>query len=285
MRGSRADIINYLCSQMGDLYPAEEARRIARIVAAHKCKESEIKFLIEPNEIIEIDDLEHIAKELASGRPVQYITGECEFCGIKFAIREGTLIPRPETEELVMWATERAKDKTAPRIADICTGSGCIAISLAKRLPNAIITATDISDEAISLAKENAAHTGAEVEIIKDDALGGLQALQGKKYDIIVSNPPYIPLSERETMHINVTHHEPHIALFVEDIDPLLFYRSIARAARELLSNEGYLMFEIHSPLSKECAEMLLEEEYTHIEVRKDLFGRDRMICCQTLPK
>lgn len=285
MRGSRADIINYLCKQMWDLYPAEEARRIARIVAAHKCKESEIKFLIEPNEIIEIDDIEHIAKELAAGRPAQYITGECEFCGIKFAIREGALIPRPETEELVMWAAERAKDMTSPRIADICTGSGCIAISLAKLLPNAIISATDISDEAISLAKENAVHTGAEVEIIKDDALGGLQALQGEKYDIIVSNPPYIPLSEQETMHINVTHHEPHIALFVEDNNPLLFYRAIARAARVLLSKDGYLMFEIHSPLSIECAEMLQEEGYTHIEIRKDLFGRDRMICCQTLPK
>lgn len=285
MRGSRADIINYLCKQMGDLYPTEEARRIARIVAAHKCKESEIKFLIEPNDIIEIEDIEHIAKELAAGRPIQYITGECEFCGIKFAIREGALIPRPETEELVMWAAERAKDMTLPRIADICTGSGCIAISLAKLLPNAIITATDISDEAISLAKENVAHTGVEVEIIKDDALGGLQALQGEKYDIIVSNPPYIPLSEQETMHINVTHHEPHIALFVEDNNPLLFYRAIARAAKEILSDNGYLMFEIHSPLSKECVEMLLEEGYIHIEVRKDLFGRDRMICCQTLPK
>ena len=285
MRGSRADIINYLCQCMGDLYPAEEARRIARIVAAHKCKESEIKFLIEPNEIIEIDDIEYIAKELAAGRPTQYITGECDFCGIKFAIREGALIPRPETEELVMWAAERAKDMTLPRIADICTGSGCIAISLAKLLPNAIITATDISDEAISLAKENAVHTGVEVEIIKDDALGGLQALQGENFDIIVSNPPYIPLSEQETMHINVTHHEPHIALFVEDNNPLLFYRAIARAARELLSKDGYLMFEIHSPLSIECAEMLQEEGYTHIEIRKDLFGRDRMICCQTLLK
>ena len=285
MRGSRADIINYLCTQMGDLYPAEEARRIARIVAAHKCKESEIKFLIEPNEIIEIEDIEHIAKELAAGRPAQYITGECEFCGIKFTIREGALIPRPETEELVMWAAERAKDMTLPRIADICTGSGCIAISLAKLLPNAIITATDISDEAISLAKENVAHTGAEVKIIRDDALGGLQALQGEKYDIIVSNPPYIPISERKTMHINVTHHEPHIALFVEDNNPLLFYRAIARAARELLSKDGYLMFEIHSPLSIECAEMLQEEGYTHIEIRKDLFGRDRMICCKRLPK
>lgn len=285
MRGSRAYIINYLCKQMGDLYPAEEARRLARIVAAHKCKESEIKFLIEPNEIIEIEDIEHIAKELAAGRPAQYITGECEFCGIKFAIREGALIPRPETEELVMWAAERAKDMTSPRIADICTGSGCIAISLAKLLPNAIITATDISDEAISLAKENVAHTGVEVEIIKDDALNGLQALQGENFDIIVSNPPYIPLSEQETMHINVTHHEPHIALFVEDNNPLLFYRAIARAAKEILSDNGYLMFEIHSPLSKECAEMLQEEGYIHIEVRKDLFGRDRMICCQTLPK
>lgn len=285
MRGSRADIINYLCTQMGDLYPAEETRRIARIVAAHKSGEDEIKFLIEPNETIEIDDIEHIAEELAAGRPVQYITKECEFCGIKFTIREGALIPRPETEELVMWAVERAKAMTSPRIADICTGSGCIAISLAKLLPNATITATDISEEAISLAKENATTIGIGVEIIKDDALGGLRALQGKKYDIIVSNPPYIPLSERETMHINVTHHEPHIALFVEDNNPILFYRAIAKAARELLSEQGYLMFEIHSPLSKECADMLQEEEYTHIEVRKDFFGRDRMICCQIRPK
>ena len=285
MRGSRADIINYLCTQMGDLYPAEETRRIARIVAAHKSGEDEIKFLIEPNETIEIDDIEHIAEELAAGRPVQYITKECEFCGIKFTIREGALIPRPETEELVMWAVERAKAMTSPRIADICTGSGCIAISLAKLLPDATITATDISEEAISLAKENAATIGVGVEIIKDDALGGLRALQGKKYDIIVSNPPYIPLSERETMHINVTHHEPHIALFVEDNNPILFYRAIAKAARELLSEQGYLMFEIHSPLSKECADMLQEEEYTHIEVRKDFFGRDRMICCQIRPK
>ena len=285
MRGSRADIINYLCTQMGDLYPAEETRRIARIVAAHKSGEDEIKFLIEPNETIEIDDIEHIAEELAAGRPVQYITKGCEFCGIKFTIREGALIPRPETEELVMWAVERAKAMTSPRIADICTGSGCIAISLAKLLPDATITATDISEEAISLAKENATTIGVGVEIIKDDALGGLRALQGKKYDIIVSNPPYIPLSERETMHINVTHHEPHIALFVEDNNPLLFYRAIAKAARELLSEQGYLMFEIHSPLSKECADMLQEEEYTHIEVRKDFFGRDRMICCQIRPK
>ena len=285
MRGSRADIINYLCTQMGDLYPAEEARRIARIVAAHKCKESEIKFLIEPNEIIEIEDIEHIAKELAAGRPAQYITGECEFCGIKFTIREGALIPRPETEELVMWAAERAKDMTLPRIADICTGSGCIAISLAKLLPNAIITATDISDEAISLAKENVAHTGAEVKIIRDDALGGLQALQGEKYDIIVSNPPYIPLSERKTMHINVTHHEPHIALFVEDNNPLLFYRKIAQAAKEILRDKGCLMFEIHSPLAEECAQMLQNEEYSEIEIRKDFFSRDRMICCKRLSK
>ena len=285
MRGSRADIINYLCTQMGDLYPAEETRRIARIVAAHKSGEDEIKFLIEPNETIEIDDIEHIVEELAAGRPVQYITKECEFCGIKFTIREGALIPRPETEELVMWAVERAKAMTSPRIADICTGSGCIAISLAKLLLDATITATDISEEAISLAKENATTIGVGVEIIKDDALGGLRALQGKKYDIIVSNPPYIPLSERETMHINVTHHEPHIALFVEDNNPLLFYRAIAKAARELLSEQGYLMFEIHSPLSKECADMLQEEEYTHIEVRKDFFGRDRMICCQIRPK
>lgn len=285
MQGSRTDIVNYLCQCMGDLYPAEEARRIARIVAAHKSGSSEMKFIIDPDEVIEIDGLELIGKELVAGRPVQYITGECEFCGNTFSIRDGALIPRPETEELVMWATEQAKNMTSPRIADICTGSGCIAISLAKLLPKATITATDISDDAIALAKENAERLDADITVIKDDALGGLQALRGEKYDIIVSNPPYIPLSERETMHINVTHHEPHIALFVDDSDPLLFYRKIAQAAKEILSDKGCLMFEIHSPLAEECAQMLKDEEYSEIEIRKDFFGRDRMICCKRLPK
>ncbi len=285
MRGSRADIINYLCQCMRDLYPAEEARRIARIVAAHKSGSSEMRFIIDPDEVIEIDGLELIGKELAAGRPVQYITEECEFCGNTFSVREGALIPRPETEELVMWAAEQAKDITSPRIADICTGSGCIAISLAKLLPKATITATDISDNAIALAQENAERLDADITVIKDDALDGLQALRGEKYDIIVSNPPYIPLSERETMHINVTHHEPHIALFVDDSDPLLFYRKIAQAAKEILNDSGYLMFEIHSPLAEECAQMLKYEEYSEIEIRKDFFGKDRMICCKRLPK
>ena len=281
MQGRRCDIINHLCQRMGDLYPADEARRIARIVAAKLSNSNEIKFLTEPNEIITIEGLEQVADELAAGRPVQYITGECEFCGLEFNVREGALIPRPETEELVMWAVERAKGIASPRIADVCTGSGCIAISLAKLLQGAEVTATDISDEAIALAEENAKKLGAEVNIIKDDALGGLQALQGREYDIIVSNPPYIPLSEQESMHINVTHHEPHIALFVEDSDPLLFYRAIARSVKELLSEEGCLLFEIHSPLASKCAEMLNEEGYTEVEVRKDFCGRERMICCQ----
>lgn len=285
MQGSRADIINYLCQCMRDLYPTEEAKRISRIVAAHKSGSSEMRFIIDPDEVIEIDGLELIGKELATGRPVQYITGECEFCGSKFSVREGALIPRPETEELVMWAAEQAKDITSPRIADICTGSGCIAISLAKLLPKATITATDISDDAIALAQENATLLDADITVIKDDALGGLQALQGDRFDIIVSNPPYIPLSEREGMHINVTHHEPHIALFVDDSDPLLFYRKIAQAAKEILSDNGYLMFEIHSPLAEKCAQMLQNEEYSEIKIRKDFFGRDRMICCRRRPK
>lgn len=285
MQGRRCDIINHLCQCMGDLYPADEARRIARIVAAKLSNSNEIKFLTEPNEIITIEGLEQVAEELAAGRPVQYITGECEFCGLEFKVREGALIPRPETEELVMWAVERAKDIASPRIADVCTGSGCIAISLAKLLQGAEITATDISDDAIALANENAEKLGAKVNIIKDDALGGLQALQGREWDIIVSNPPYIPLSEQESMHINVINHEPHIALFVEDSDPLLFYRAIARSARELLSEEGCLLFEIHSPLATECLDMLKEEGYTEVEVRKDFCGRERMICCRKRQK
>lgn len=281
MRASRADIVSYLCRQMGDLYPPQEKLRIARMVAAHKSGATETAFIVEPNLIIEIDDLEQVARELAEARPVQYIIGSCEFCGFDFSIREGALIPRPETEELVMWVKSIANDIVSPQIVDVCTGSGCIAIALAKMLPQATITATDLSEDALAIAKENVERHAVTINLIKDDALQGLKALGDGQVDIIVSNPPYIPLSERDLMHTNVTLHEPAMALFVEDSNPLIFYQAIAQAATRVLKSDGYLLFEIHSPLAQQTVEMLEKQGYEQITLRQDYFGRDRMICCR----
>lgn len=281
MRASRAEIVNYLCLKMGDLYSPSETKRIARQVAAHLSGSKESDFIIEPNIEIEIEGIEQVAQELAAARPLQYITGKCEFCGLEFSIREGALIPRPETEELVMWTLEQASAITSPHIADICTGSGCIAIAIAKSRPDASITAIDLSAEALNIARENAQKSGVEVDFIEDDALQGLQSLQREEFDIVVSNPPYIPASEREQMHANVTDYEPSMALFVADDNPLVFYRSIAQAAKRILRTTGVLLFEIHSPLAEQTAQMLRDEGYEQIVIRQDFFGRDRMICCR----
>lgn len=280
MKARRCEIISYICGQIDGLYSAEECRIIARMVAAEWSGQSEVKFLTEPNETIEIADLERLVRPLTEGRPVQYVIGRAEFCGYDFAVREGVLIPRPETEELVAWALEQADGFPSPRILDICTGSGCIAIALKKRLADSTVEAIDLSDDALAIASENAERLGAAIAFRKDNALTGLESLQDK-FDIIVSNPPYIPRREREAMHINVTAYEPEMALFVEDDDPLIFYREIARAAHRLLSDNGRLMFEIHQTLSTQTVELLREEGYTDIELRYDIRQNPRMICCR----
>ena len=279
MRASRAEIVSHLASCIEHLYSKPEQLRIARMVAAALSNENEIKFLTEPNEIIEVE-LEQAAKDLAAGRPVQYIIGKTEFCEEEFFVKEGVLIPRPETEELVMWAAEQTKQFASPRILDLCTGSGCIAISLKRLVASAQVTAVDISPEALAIAEKNASNLSAQVRFLKDDVLKGLPSLGAEKFDIIVSNPPYIPASERTAMHINVTKYEPEIALFVEDNDPLIFYREIARAAKRLLSEGGYLLFEIHELLACETQQML-EGEGFHAELRHDFLSKPRMICCQ----
>ena len=280
MKASRAEMVGFLSRSMEHLYSVQECRRIARVVAASLSGESEMKYLTDPNQIITIDNIEQVAAELSEGRPVQYVIGSCEFCGEEFIVREGVLIPRPETEELVMWARREAERYTSPRIIDICTGSGCIAIMLKKLIASASVKAIDISNKALTIAQENATRLGAEVEFILDNALKGLHSIAHTQADIIISNPPYIPLSERERMHINVTHYEPSLALFVEDKDPLIFYREIARFAHTHLTTEGVLMFEIHELLADETIAMLHHEGFsTHL--RHDFLAKPRMLCCR----
>ena len=278
MRASRADIISHIAASIQTLYTRPECLRIARMIAAAISGDKETTFIIEPNEIIDID-IEQATKELAEGRPVQYIIGKTEFCGEEFIVREGALIPRPETEELVLWASEKAQQIQQPKVLDLCTGSGCIAISLKKFMPQASIVAVDLSSESLAIAQENAAKLNTPIEFIQDDVLQGVQKLSGKVFDIIVSNPPYIPLSERDTMHINVTRYEPDMALFVADDDPLIFYREIARAAKTMLSEGGSLLFEIHELLAEQTLQMLLSEGF-EASLRHDFRSKPRMICC-----
>ena len=279
MEATRSEITAFIAEAVRGLYPEREARRIALTAAAALSGESEAKFLADPNQRVTIDGVERCAAQLAAGCPVQYVTGKTEFCDMTFHVDGSVLIPRPETEELVLWAEQCAADHRNPRILDVCTGSGCIAIVLAAHLPQADVTALDISHTALETARRNAAMNGVSIRFIEDDALNGMPSLTGETFDIIVSNPPYIPHSEIESMHVNVTSYEPHEALFVDDADPLVFYRAIARAARTMLSEGGSLLFEVHEAWAERTAEMLRREGFGQTEVRIDLFGKPRMTC------
>jgi release factor glutamine methyltransferase len=226
---------------------------------------------------------ETAAAELLVGRPIQYITGHTWFMGEPYIVNEQVLIPRPETEELVEWVIEYAAIKgKALRILDIGTGSGCIAIALKKAIPEATVAAIDISTSALKIAKTNAAALKADIEFITLDILN--TAFLPDQYDVIISNPPYIPMQEMKNMDLQVTDHEPNIALFVPDEDPLIFYKAIARLAKLHLGANGQLFFEIHYDQGDTLI-ALLDEMHFHAELRTDLFGKDRMIRASLKPR
>lgn len=221
-----------------------------------------------------------ILKELSTGKPLQYALGHTEFYGLPFKVNPSVLIPRPETEELVEWVLKSDLPQTDISILDIGTGSGCIAISLKKNLPNATVWAIDISADALETAKENAKLNEVEVNFIEADVLNLTynSQLTTHSYNIIISNPPYVTPSDKDLMHTNVTDFEPHTALFVPQDDPLLFYKAIADLAAEKLVKGGLLFFEINESYGNKTAEMLRAKLFTDIELRKDLSGRDRMV-------
>ncbi|WP_394758076.1 peptide chain release factor N(5)-glutamine methyltransferase, partial [Flavobacterium sp.] len=204
-----------------------------------------------------------------------------EFFSLPFYVNENTLIPRPETEELVDWilSNNRINESTNQiKILDIGTGSGCIAISLAKNLPNANVHAIDVSEKALATAKKNAERNNVTITFIEKNILETEDLLN--TFDIIVSNPPYVRNLEKKEIHKNVLEYEPHLALFVEDNDALLFYRKIAELATKNLSENGQLYFEINQYLGKEMVELLEKYNFKNIELKKDIYGNDRMIRC-----
>lgn len=256
------------------LYGEHEAEAIARMVVCEKLSYNLSQLVAHYDDECKIADLESVVKELQSGRPVQYVLGEAEFCDMTFEVREGALIPRPETEELVYRIVETAK--RGARILDVGTGSGAIAISLARLVEGAEVVAVDISKEALAIAQHNAERLGEKVEFVEADALGDLSALG--TFDVIVSNPPYIPQSDIVDMRKNVVDFEPHTALFVPDDDALIFYRSIARNARTMLSDGGELWFEIYEKFGAEMCEMLHCEGFNECGVECDANDKARIV-------
>lgn len=219
-------------------------------------------------------ELNKIFGRLTEGEPVQYVLGRAEFCGRWFSVRPGVLIPRPETEELCAWITADSKASASPKVLDIGTGSGCIAITLQLDMPESKVTAWDISADALDVARENAQQLGANVNFVKLDALN---AKPEGEWDVIVSNPPYICEKEKKDMAVNVLEHEPHTALFVPDADPLLFYRAITRLAVQTLSKGGRLYFEINPIYADDTCRMMQAEGMTAVELRSDMYGKQRM--------
>jgi release factor glutamine methyltransferase len=217
-----------------------------------------------------------VLQQLEQQKPIQYIFGKAHFFGLELEVNEHTLIPRPETEELVEWIAQENKSSGKIKILDIGTGSGCIAIALAKNLPDAEVYAIDVSPEALAVAKRNDERNNATVTFWQKDILT-TQSLP-ETFDIIVSNPPYVRHLEKQEIKKNVLEYEPHLALFVEDNDALLFYRKIAELAKKALSPEGELFFEINQYLGKETTDMLTQQEYENVELRKDIYGNDRMV-------
>jgi len=226
-----------------------------------------------------------ILTELKTGKPIQYILGHAEFYGLDFKVNPSVLIPRPETEELVEWiiSSVRSKQLAGGNILDIGTGSGCIAISLKKNLPEFSVSAIDISPEALQTAKENAGLNNAEIDFIRSDILNLTSDFLFPKSNIIVSNPPYVTHADKQQMHTNVTDFEPHTALFVPENDPLIFYKAITEFALSNLQRGGLLFFEINENYGKQIVDFLSTNLFTNIELRKDLSERNRMIKAQFL--
>jgi release factor glutamine methyltransferase len=273
------EIKNLFLQKLDTLYPETEILSFFYLLLEHHFGTKKIDLALEP-ELMRKEWPEKRFSEalhqLLEERPIQYVVGHAEFAGLKFKVNENVLIPRSETEELVAWMLETIDRSQPLRILDIGTGSGCIPITLSLQIPSAEIHAVDISEKALELARENAQRLGAEVRFFNLDILT-VESL-AENYDVIVSNPPYVRLSEKNEMRGNVLKHEPDLALYVGDEDPLLFYRKIAALGKGALTENGMFFFEINENLAEPTGEALSNLNYQSIEVRKDIYGKNRMI-------
>ena len=301
----RATNYRELCRRLAERYGLDEARAIVRLVLGERFRLSMADILCDKVTELSADDrtdLEKMMLRLENGEPVQYVLGFADFCGRRFSVAPQVLIPRPETEELCRWMVEEREarnEERKTRILDIGTGSGCIAITLAAEMPDAQVSAWDISEQALAVARKNADSIGVKVNFEQVDVLNLPFTINNSTlnshlppityhlspttyhlppFTHIVSNPPYVCDNEKNAMKSHVLEHEPHVALFVPDDDPLLFYRAIADFAIQSLKPDGWLYFEVNPLYIKELKMMLAEKGFENIEVKIDQFGKERMI-------
>jgi len=274
--------IQHIEKELTGLYPKTEVKAFVRLMLEHVCGLSYTEQVLHRKQ--KLDErhkkaVTEVVERLKNYEPLQYILGETEFFGLKLKVKPAVLIPRPETEELAHWITETEISQNSA-ILDIGTGSGCLALALKKQFPQAQVSATDVSFEALEVARENAAVNALDVHFFQSDILQW-EKYRWKKYDVVVSNPPYVRESEKPSMPANVLKYEPERALFVTDADPLLFYREISTFALAHLKKNGRLFFEINENLGAEVLQLLKKAGFVSIELKKDLFGKNRMVRCQ----
>ena len=279
------EILNVFHKELDTIYGNNEVDSFFNILIDYYLNLKRITLVMQPEYTISKEEEQPLFEALSRLKleePIQYILGETEFFGLVFKVNQNTLIPRPETEELVQWIIEDYKDNLEQiKILDIGTGTGCIPISLAKNLPKAKVKALDISTKALEVAKQNAELNAVEVDFIKQNILETYHTQldsASQKFDVIVSNPPYVRELEKAEMKGNVLKHEPELALFVDDMNPLIFYKAITEFATHNLKAGGTLYFEINQYLGAEMIQLLEDFNFKNIELKKDMFGNNRMI-------
>ena len=271
-------ITAYIRQSLQEIYPPEEVKALSMLICCDMLGLDALDIYMGKDIILsecKQRELENIIFRLQKNEPIQYIRGFAEFCGRNFKVASGVLIPRPETAELVELIVK--ENPNARHLLDIGTGTGCIAISLDKELPDIEVEAWDISEEALAIARKNNEELDAQVTFRRQDVFSA-DGIQGTSYDIIDSNPPYVTETEKTEMEANVLDWEPELALFVPDEDPLRFYRRIAELGRELLRPGGKLYFEINQAYGQDMIRMIEMNQYRDVRVIKDIFGKDRIV-------
>ena len=284
-------IRNYFKEKLSPILSDNEIKLIGNEVVCSRLNLSKAELIGANDFLLSESDLLYfrsIVKRLLNNEPFQYIVGNAYFYGLELKCDKRALIPRPETEELVDWIKNTLSNNREYLIADICSGSGCIALALKSIFSNSRILATDISNDALNLASENANVTSLEIEFHKLDATNkseyfSNESFEPNSFDCWVSNPPYIPINEKKEMHQNILNFEPHVALFVSEDNPLLFYQAISELASIYLKPKGFLFFEIHENFGNEMIQLLQKNGFGNVELKKDLQGKNRMSKAQKL--
>lgn len=282
-----SDVIKFYKKELSDIYTESELQNLTNWIFEKQLKLNATEIILDETIRVNQSDLiilEQMCYKLKEHQPIQYVLGEAEFYHLKFKVNKNVLIPRPETEELVDLIIKKQKKGKEINILDIGTGSGCIPISIKKNIPDANVYSLDISDDALEIAKSNAVKNKVDVNFFKADILSDtiseviLNQTKDKKIDILISNPPYVLNSEKRGLHNRVKNFEPHLALFVDDADPILFYRKITSLAMSVLSQNGMLYFECHTNYAKDVYQLLKDRGFQNVSLQKDMAGLNRFV-------